>query len=419
MSLVRLYYSSMDVKPGALLRYFLRLIGFYVEEISGDTKESDAVSAADVYIISDAYAEYENNNAETIDVPDESKVIAICKDNWYMTDSKSWMITYDGTGDRKFLRDFLNALGAILCQDERMAGTLVGSVLDCWDEVSVKLANFYLRYKILPMTQYTRCFYRQNDLFLLALSRYRLFIAAIRSMAREHGNPDLLKYTLIYAQYELDLICKRNRYIYYRSPDRLLDLCEGLLLDYEENEQLRLLKADIRCNLQGKWLRAYGEYEKKLLDACAYANYKCGKISKQYAKDYESAIFSLEKAIRHKSDYYKAYYELGECYEETACYHEAAEQYTKVYLALKDKLEKHLLEPIELAYLYRSMVKAAFIKKENEGKGLLAKEYRLLAEQAKKEVDDLTYLKLAWPEAAANEELKGKIREAMALHMDV
>lgn len=55
MDFIRMYYSNMDVMPKVLLNQFFRYMGFYVEEIVGNTKPSDKQSSFDIYVVGDEY----------------------------------------------------------------------------------------------------------------------------------------------------------------------------------------------------------------------------------------------------------------------------------------------------------------------------------------------------------------------------
>ena len=57
MEVIRLFCSSMDVKPRVLLNHILRYMGFYTEEITETTIPSSMNSLADIFIVSDYYME--------------------------------------------------------------------------------------------------------------------------------------------------------------------------------------------------------------------------------------------------------------------------------------------------------------------------------------------------------------------------
>lgn len=92
MEVIRLFCSSMDVKPRVLLNHILRYMGFYTEEITETTIPSSMNSLADIFIVSDYYME---GREESLDIDTTEKTILICKDGWEIVSPKLHHIIYD------------------------------------------------------------------------------------------------------------------------------------------------------------------------------------------------------------------------------------------------------------------------------------------------------------------------------------
>ncbi len=104
MDRIRMYYSNLDTKPRILISHFSRYLGLYVEDVAGNTKESDVESLADVYIVSDAYVE---QTTPTLDIKNDDKTIIIYMDGWDSEmQEKIHYIRYDGLSDQNFWNSF-------------------------------------------------------------------------------------------------------------------------------------------------------------------------------------------------------------------------------------------------------------------------------------------------------------------------
>lgn len=90
------------------------------------------------------------------------------------------------------------------------------------------------------------------------------------------------------------------------------------------------------------------------------ALYQRGLVIERHLKIYtlpmlEQASNYERWAIHYKKDFYQAWYELGICQELSDQHDDAYQAYEKVLLILNDKLQRHLLSPIEQDYLYRTI----------------------------------------------------------------
>lgn len=355
MDMIRLFYNSLDVQPGVLLRHFLRYLGFYVDERTDKKWVRHWKSAVDIYIISD---EYMSNRETVFDEVDLEKTIYVLKDGWVIDNQISNVVYYDEAAQDEFLPKITDVLCDIIDECQIGVALLLQSDFK-WREIISVIVKAYQSNNLLEASLIARCFYRQRNLFQKARKHYERFLTKIEY---EMGS-DLLRYVSLYAKYELNVGCKKNFLKYAYSPYELLDECEELLNSYEENEELYLLKADIKFELLEDWLDACDEYGDEHIESCAYSNYKRGKIFRSYLKEYENAQICLCRAVRRKRDYCYAWYQLGESYEEQAKYEKSIEAYLKIYEILEEKLERHLLAPLELEYMYKAMLKVAAIYK--------------------------------------------------------
>jgi len=161
-------------------------------------------------------------------------------------------------------------------------------------------------------------------------------------------------------------------------------------------------KADINLELENRWTWAGNEYGDVHLFHCAYAQYKRGRILRQYAQDYKSA-FTLQKyVISCKSDYVAAWYQLALCFEAEGRFKEEVDALEKICEILNKKYQEHLLAPIELEYLYCTVLRIAQIDRVYLGNWLAASEYEKAANALKRESNSVKYLQLFWLDISAD-----------------
>lgn len=412
MELIRLFYDSLDIKPKVLLSHFLHYLGFYVEEITGITKPSNVYSIADIYIISNYFME---NKSSTLNDVRKEKTILICKDGWEINNGKVYGINYEkynqkgGNGDKECLNKLVSYLIEILSNQSRIGDLLSVGILKLGSKMK-DVISLYSQEEILQLMLYNRCFYKQYNLCKIALEKYKTFITKLEQLQGQSHN-DLINYIITYAKFELNLICKKNSKIYYYPVDELNDTCLKLLNRYPENEQIRILQADIHFEIEDRWAWAANEYGDVHLFHCAYANYKRGRILRNYAQDYESAYILESYAVKIKSDYFAAWYQIAMCLEVEGRYSEAIDALERICEILNKKYQKHLLAPIELEYLYKTTIKIVQISEVYLNNYMVAQAYEQAADRLKKEVYRDDYLDIIWP--SVSEKLRESIRKVI------
>lgn len=415
MDLIKIYYSALDVQPERLLRHFFRSIGFYVDEIPDDIRIRENHSLADIYIIGNEYAAEFQSRAENLN---ERKSILVFKDGWSIQELPGMVraVFYNVHREDDFLRQMIGALDSIIFRNGIHGRRLFETMEDWKTEISA-VADSYWNCDIPKIVQYSRYFYRQQELFQIAYEKYTTHIMQLEKLMAQSGNSPLLQYIMAYAKYEFNYICRQNLFECLYDPDELAGICDLLLELYEPNEEVCFLLADIHFHLQDKWQQACGEYEDERVSHCAYGDYKCGRIVRMYLKDYDMAITVLKRAIGMKPDYFAAYYQLAASYEGQEAYSTAMEYYSRLIEILKEKFQRQLLSALELEYLYKTIMKIAMIYEHYLGSYSMAEIYYEMADDIKAEIDDDTYLRLTWPEVLGNQRLVQTIRDEMYAHV--
>lgn len=411
MDFIRMYYSNMDVMPKVLLNQLFRYMGFYVEEIVGNTKPSDKQSSFDIYVVGDEYWK-EKGGSFVIDNI-EKAIFIFAQTKHEMQDVEGVHIVRYSEGLYTFLKTLIVKMCDIYDSQISLERRLWDNVKSLRETLSY-MAEKYLDNGILHATIYARCFYEQERLREMAFNSYRRFIQAMEQYSGDTEN-DYVKYVVNYAKFEFDLICQKNSYELYYPVELIKNECMKLVEKYEENEQLRIFQADVDWELDDFWSKAANEFGDVRISECAYALYKRGKIIKNYTKDYEIAINFQKWAIRYKEDYYCAWYQIAACYEEMGNYRNAVEALERVCAILKGKLQEHLLAPTDLDYLYKAITGIARLYEEKEQDIYMANEYCKLAKILEKEVENTKFLYLIWPEISNDLELQKIIIETSKL----
>ena len=358
MDRIRMYYSNLDTKPRILISHFSRYLGLYVEDVAGNTKESDVESLADVYIVSDAYVE---QTTPTLDIKNDDKTIIIYMDGWDSEmQEKIHYIRYDGLSDQKFLEQFWVCIFEILFARRDISRRLLGSAYFVKETIP-QFIKLYVDNNILQMSVFARCSPAHRDLFKLAYLRYAVFIEKIRELNRKSLEDDLIKYMRLLAHYEIDMICKVNSYKTYKPPMLVQEECEALLRKYGDNEELHIIQADISLHLNGVWNKAGNEFLDIRLKECAYAYLRRGNIQRNYVRDREAALYAYERAVEKKEDYFIAWFQMGECAKEQTDYKRAVQAYGRVVELLKGRHYRHMLSPLEIGYLFKAVLEIAQI----------------------------------------------------------
>ena len=395
MDFVRMYYNSIEVMPKILISHFLRYMGFYIEEITDGTEPSSKESSLDVYIVSEEDVKQNQGGIRINDI--EKSIIIWIKDDPAKIENNDQFVIYRPRQnmERQFLNDFLDKYIEIFQKQKSEKPRLLGSVHDMQGTLKT-IMKLYLSCEILQCSIYTRCFYEQDGLYWRAFDNYTSFIDEVQKRTGEDCKSDLVKYVKTYAEYELDIICKKNfRKLQYPVKE-LVHQSYKLVEKYRENEQILILKADIDLELDDFWSGAANEFADAYLVECAYAHYKRGRIIRKYTNMYDLAINYEKWAIRYKKDYFSAWYQIAVCYESQGNYEEAVKAFEQICLILDKKFKKHLLSPIEIEYLYKAVVGIVRIENDRLGNIYRAESYRNLAKEVIKEVQNTNYLNEVW-----------------------
>lgn len=418
MELVRLYYSSMDVRPSVLVRHFVRYLGLYVEE-NFEKGNINSHSLADIYIISD---EFFCDEDTVLEVPYEDKTILIMMDGFKTDDSRIKTVYYsdDPFDDKEFLEQLFWALNNVI-ESYGLDSPVLMQSDQGYREVIESIIDAYVSSSLLQASLFGRCFYGEISLCNIMIEKYEKFIAGLEKKYLSMEKSDLLEYAVMYAKYELDLICKKNLYNFHYASGDLLDKCTELLDRHTENEELYLLKADIQYELQDRWLWACDDFAEPHISHCAYTDYRRGKIFRAYLEEYDNAEYLLKRAVQRKKDYVYAWYQLGICYEKKAQYQKAIHSFNQIKSILSKRYNKHLLAPIEVEYLYKAVMRIAVIYKIKYWDYGSAYAYNELAESIRDSNVIEGYLEQLWIgiEEIENEEVFQIIDNALKKEIDI
>lgn len=414
MDRIRLFYSNMDVKPKILINHFSRYLGFYVEDVVGNTRESEIESLIDIYIYSEVYVK---SATDFFRVRNREKAIIIYMGQWFpdgLDDIRN--IRYDGLTDEQFLGQLWECMFPILFTRADIFGRLVGSA----EDVKVKVNEFikiYIKYNILQMSVFTRCSPAHRDMFKSSYFRYRFFIGRIEKLM-ERLDDSLIRYMRLLACYEIDMICKVNSYKPYRSPMLLQEECGLLLREYGDNEELHIIQADISLHLHGAWKKAGNEFSDKRLSECAYAYLRRGNILRNYVRDCEVALNAYKSAVERKEDYFIAWFQMGECAREMMEYRRAVEAYDQVAVILREKYQAHILSPLEITYLFKAFWEKAKIYKLKLRDEKAAEVHFRMARSIWQEVETEGYFKLLWDDERAMERFFPLIKKKLLAELE-
>lgn len=409
MDLIRIYCDEFDIRTKNLIHHFLRYAGFYVEEKTADADEksdSEISSTADIYVVGKLYVE---RHKGTLKLDWDEGTILILMDGMELKGREDELEYIEGTGLTE--KDMLCQLAvslAVVIERRGLSGNrhLAGST-ENFAGMLKKLAEVYMEYDIMPLCFYAKCFYAKELLWKRARDGYQKFINGLQSNANPGCASDLNLYAVSYAMYEMDVICKRNGYVFLYPVEKLRSDAQYLCEKYPENEQIHLFYADILMELEDNWMMAANEYIDEHVTHCAYALYRHGRIRRKYAKDSENALEVLRAAIFYKRDYFSAWYQIGLCYEMQYDCRRAILAYEKVGRIVKERYERHMLSPIELEYFYKAVVKLEDLHRsiQNDRE---AREYEKERNKLKKsEPEQIKYHVEIWPDMP--EDLSGNI----------
>lgn len=399
MEQVRLYYDKLDIMPTVLLQQFLRYLGFYVVENAIEGQDCGEV-LANIYILNEKYMNGEQNFE--ID-PYSSATLLILKDNLRCGDEVKSVIYEDNQEEVKFLNNLLDGLYDFVeikensfFEDFSYASNLVRSRDR---KVAKYIANAFVKNNIMQSPIFGTIFDNEVNLAKMASLNFTNFIADLEKGKELFGENDLLEYSIIYSKYQIDYIAKNTRQIKCLSlSNTIFEQCNELLKKYSQNEELNILKGDIRLELLYKSLWAADDFADSAISHCAYANYKRGKIFRSYLEEYDDSEILLKKSLRQNSEYIRSLYQLGLCCLKNYKYQgkTSIEAFEAILEKLKEKYVKHLLSPSEYNYFYLAAMQIAVFYKTRFNDYDTAYAYNNYAEKIKNENAISEYFRLIW-----------------------
>lgn len=347
MNVIRLYCDSRDIRIKGIINHFMRCIGLYVIEVY-DEENNEIDSICDIYVVSEYYEQ------ESIDVKNEKKSILILADGRDIDDQQVLVkkLYYEETDMEEFLTNLIYEMGDIFEDQKLLEKRLIYADLD-YLQVIYKIIHEYTKNKIFECSAYVRYFFSDEVLFRWSMPKYKKFIEELQ-MWNLKKQSDLIKYTVLYIMYEIDIMCKKNSYQLLFSPEEIINNCNILLMKYESNEQLLLLRADTHNELLGFGAKATNEYGNNYLQHCSYAHYKRGRAYRKYIGDMMSAEISIKNALNLNKLYYNAWYQDAMCLAYKKDFIGETEALINIFIALNDKWKENILSPLELEYLYKA-----------------------------------------------------------------
>lgn len=415
MDIVKVYFHNTDIKPRVLLGHFLRFLGFYVVFISDKNMRNDVESLVDIYLIGD---DFMKDNFELLESTEDEKSIFIFKDGWRSDMGFVRKVYFDNLSKSEFLIEVIQCISDIIIDNDREYNCLFKDIFQ-WEIFAKEIAESYSKNKILEASLFTRCFCKQENLYHWAMGHYLEFINHINGLKSDVYADYFVDYVLLYCKYEVNYICKMNSFEMKYDIDEMLATCDLLLSHYNQNEEINILKADILYELKGELLDACDLFADKNILHCDYANYKCGKIVKEYMEEYDRAIFIIKKAVQKQMNYFQAWYQLGDCYERKKDYKKAIQSFKKIYDILKVKYERHILAPLELEYLYKSIMRIAIIYKIRLMDYSYANQYNELAARINKENAIKEYVRVLWGDKEEHQDIINIINETIEEHVNI
>ncbi len=348
MDLIRIFCDINDIKFKNLLNHFLRYMAVYIEEIYSWGEERKNESLVDIFIISKYYTEV------SVDIEIEKKAILILTDG-YDVDERYGVhkIVYENySQEEDFLSELLDQINDILVVRKKFENRLIfqSAVVGKDGITKVYAGNHIFESSILA-----RHFFENRERLEWILVNYKNYINDLNNLF-EKNKSDLIKYAISYAMYEADVACKKHSYELLYSPECIVANCLELMKRYEDNTEICLLIADVHFELMDSWAKAANEYGNAHLMYCAYAHYKRGRILRKYADDIDNAIISIKNALELNPAYYNAWYQYAMCYNEKNDYEREIYALQKIYFILKVKRSEGISSPIELEYLYKTIL---------------------------------------------------------------
>lgn len=119
--------------------------------------------------------------------------------------------------------------------------------------------------------------------------------------------------------------------------------------------------------------------------------------------------------MRCKSDYFAALYQLALYFVIHGEFQKSIDAFEKICVVLDKKYQKHLSSPIELEYLYKSVLSIVRISKSYLGNYAIANAYEVVGSRLFEEACSVQYLKLFWSDVPPD--LVDSIVGALVLHL--
>ena len=396
MERVRLFYNNLNIKPKKLLENYLIYLGFYVEEIVYGTRESDVESFADIWLIDD---DYMSDQEFSFDPEKDEKAIIIFMGIWKMYNSRlPYVLNYDSdVSDEKFLKQITKMLLSI--RENRYL-----DIDNLWFDADINkkdilsFCKLYCKYQIGPASLCAKNLYSGENIFRMASNRYIRFINQLENVTDLNKDFAVIKYSLLYAKYEYDLICKNNSYYLMYPVEELLKEADDLRMFYEDTEQIHILCAEILFHLKNDWTSAANIMLDGCLEECAYSHYRRGMVYYQYTKEYVKAKDELLLAVRYKKDYVKARYLLGVIYAYQGRYIKAVRELEKIIDILEPKFYRKIYNPGERKIMQTSLkilhlLYEDYLKNQDSTKRISRLEQRIQEQGSSNK-----FLELIWPE---------------------
>ncbi|MBD9085207.1 hypothetical protein EGP64_00895 [bacterium] len=354
---ISLFSSKTNVMPKTLLVHFLSYMGFYVqvEDASSYKVYKDRISSFDIYLIDEEYSKMYQGNLIIRNI--EKSILVYIPSNDNFDKSIEGYIVYQ-KDNQKFMYEFMKKFIEIYQMQVSPGKRLLDSSNSLSQDLST-LIEYYFSFNLLFHRIYGK-FDEGEELGKSARKAYHCFIEKYNSLIDFEPNNYLLKSIRTHAKFDLSMIEIFGSFRRSYPAKEIVDESEELYFNYRKNEELCYLNAMIFGNINGDWAAQANLCADETLVRNPDALYQRGLVIEGYLKDYTLTILELASnyerwAIHYKKDFYQAWYELGICQELSYQHEDAYHAYEKVLLILNDKLQRHLLSPIEQDYLYCSI----------------------------------------------------------------
>lgn len=332
-------------------------MGFYVqvEDTSSYKVYKDRISSFDIYLIDEEYSKMYQGNLIIRNI--EKSILVYIPSNDNFDKSIEGYIVYQ-KDNQKFMYEFIKKFIEIYQMQVSPGKRLLDSSNLLSQDLST-LIEYYFSFNLLFHRIYGK-FDEGEELGTSARKAYHCFIEKYNSLIDFEPNNYLLKSIRTHAKFDLSMIEIFGSFCYSYPVKEIVDESEELYFNYRKNEELCYLNAMIFGNIKGNWTSQANICADETLVRNPDALYQRGLVIEGYLKDYTLTILELASnymrwAIHYKKDFYQAWYELGICQELSYQHDDAYHTYEKVLLILNDKLQRHLLSPIEQDYLYRTI----------------------------------------------------------------